>query len=196
MRLSELVRFWAQSGRVQYSVVPAGNRNGASPLVQSDRCIYLASIGVRSWRATAVLCIAAVRGGRWSALPGSFRPRDLLNRGKLRFGRFAVTGRTENRAEQFPTRCSRFRALNEGVQVPRYFFHLLYRDRNLRDAKGYEFEDDASARREGLVSLGDMLAEAGRSLPMPFNVTVQVVRQGVGVVHVLAGHLNDRAPPR
>lgn len=83
-----------------------------------------------------------------------------------------------------------------GVRVPRYFFHLLYRDRNLRDAKGYEFADDASARREGLVSLGDMLAEAGRSLPMPFNVTVQVVRQGVGVVHVLAGHLNDRAPPR
>jgi len=73
--------------------------------------------------------------------------------------------------------------------MPRYFFHLLYRDRDLRDTKGHEFEDDASAKREGLVSLGDVLAEAGRSLPMPFGVTVQVVRQGVGVVHLLAGHL-------
>jgi hypothetical protein len=119
------------------------------------------------------------------------------NRAKLRFEPFLPLHAAQESRQSSSLRTARVSLpLNEGVRVPRYFFHLLYRDRNLRDAKGYEFADDASARREGLVSLGDMLAEAGRSLPMPFNVTVQVVRQGVGVVHVLAGHLNDRAPPR
>lgn len=75
--------------------------------------------------------------------------------------------------------------------MPRYFFHLIHPDRDaVKDDEGMVFEDDATARREGMESLGELMAEASKSKPMPFSVSVQVVREGVGIIDVLSGDMS------
>ena len=78
--------------------------------------------------------------------------------------------------------------------MPRYFFHLLHPGRDpVRDDEGIEFEDNAAARSEGLASLGDLISEALRSDPVPLQVSVQVVREGHGVIDVLTGVVSARS---
>ena len=75
--------------------------------------------------------------------------------------------------------------------MPRYFFHLIHPDREpVRDDEGVAFEDDGAARREGMASLAELIKDASSSQPMPFCVSVQIVREGVGVIDVLTGHLS------
>jgi hypothetical protein len=81
--------------------------------------------------------------------------------------------------------------------MPRYFFHLIHPDRDaVRDDEGIMFEDDAAARREGAVSLGELMAEASKSTPMPILVSVQIVREGVGVIDLLTGDMSVLAQPQ
>lgn len=72
--------------------------------------------------------------------------------------------------------------------MPRYFFHLLQPGRApVRDDEGIEFEDNDVARREGLASLGELILDALRADPIPMHVSVQVVREGHGIIEVLTG---------
>lgn len=72
--------------------------------------------------------------------------------------------------------------------MPRYFFHLLHPGRPpVRDDEGIEFEDNAVARHEGLVSLGELISEALSADPIPLHVSVQIVREGHGIIDVLTG---------
>jgi hypothetical protein len=70
--------------------------------------------------------------------------------------------------------------------MPLYFFHLLHPDREpVRDEEGLTFEDDATATREGMRSLGELLIDVSPTQPMPLRVSVQIERAGVGVVDLL-----------
>ena len=80
--------------------------------------------------------------------------------------------------------------------MPRYFFHLLHPERDpVRDEEGSTFEDDAAAKREGMVSLGELIKEASYSEPVAFCVSVQIVREGFGIIDVVTGHLAIRTQP-
>lgn len=75
--------------------------------------------------------------------------------------------------------------------MPRYYFHLLHPDREpVTDGEGLVFEDDATARREGLLSLGEFMAESSVSDPRPLKVSVQIVREDVGMIETLVGDLS------
>ena len=77
--------------------------------------------------------------------------------------------------------------------MPRYFFHLLYPGRApVRDSEGIEFEDNAVARRQGMVSLGELMLDGLSADPAPLDVSVQIVRQGYGVLDVLTGTVVTR----
>jgi hypothetical protein len=77
--------------------------------------------------------------------------------------------------------------------MPRYFFHLLHPGRApVRDDEGIEFEDDSVARREGMVSLGELVLEGISADPIPLHVSVQIVRQGYGIIDVLTGAVVTR----
>ena len=81
--------------------------------------------------------------------------------------------------------------------MPRYFFHLIHPDRDVvRDDEGIMFEDDAAARREGIVSLGELMAEASISKPIPFSVSVQIVREGGRIIDTLSGDMSVFAQPQ
>jgi hypothetical protein len=58
------------------------------------------------------------------------------------------------------------------------------------------FEDDAAARREGIVSLGELMAEASISKPIPFSVSVQIVRQGGRIIDTLSGDMSVFVQPQ
>ena len=80
--------------------------------------------------------------------------------------------------------------------MPHYFFHLLHPEREpVRDDEGFAFEDDAAARHEGMLSLGELMKDSSSNQPMPFCVTVQIVREGVGVIDLLTGHLSVHPQP-
>ena len=80
--------------------------------------------------------------------------------------------------------------------MPRYFFHLIYPDRDpVRDEEGMTFEDDATARREGVASLGDLVSDATRNDPVPLSVTVQIVREGIGIIELLTAQIAQRPQP-
>lgn len=80
--------------------------------------------------------------------------------------------------------------------MPRYFFHLLHPGRDpVRDDEGLEFEDNAAARSEGLASLGDLISDALCADPMPLHVSVQIVREGHGIIDVLTGTVVTRLQP-
>ena len=77
--------------------------------------------------------------------------------------------------------------------MPRYFFHLLHPGRApVRDDEGIEFEDNAAARSEALASLGELISDALRADPIPLHVSVQIVRQGYGIIDVLTGAVVTR----
>jgi len=45
--------------------------------------------------------------------------------------------------------------------MPRYFFHLIHPTRDpVRDEEGLTLEDDAAAKREGMIRLGELMKEA------------------------------------
>ena len=78
--------------------------------------------------------------------------------------------------------------------MPRYFFHLLHPGRApVRDDEGIEFEDNAVARREGLASLGELILDALHADPIPMHVSVQVVREGHGIIDVLTATVVTRS---
>lgn len=80
--------------------------------------------------------------------------------------------------------------------MPQYFFHLLHSGcEPVHDEEGVAFEDDAIARHEGMRSLGELMKEASSSGPIPFSVSVQIVREGVGIIDLLTGHLRVTAQP-
>jgi len=80
--------------------------------------------------------------------------------------------------------------------MPRYYFHLLHPEREpVRDDEGLAFEDDAAARREGMLSLGEMIKDASSAHPMPYCVSVQIVREEVGIIDLLTGHLSVQSQP-
>jgi hypothetical protein len=71
--------------------------------------------------------------------------------------------------------------------MPRYFFHLLHPvHAPVRDYEGLEFEDNAAARREAIASLGDLISDALSADPAPYHVSVQIAREGFGVIDVLS----------
>lgn len=75
--------------------------------------------------------------------------------------------------------------------MPRYYFHLLHPNREpLVDDEGLVFEDDATARREGLISLSELMADSSKSDPRPLTVSVQIDREGVGMIETLTGDLS------
>ena len=75
--------------------------------------------------------------------------------------------------------------------MPRYFFHFLHPDREpISDKEGLVFEDNATARREGLVSLCEFMTESTKAKPAPLSVSVQIDREGVGVIEILTGDLS------
>jgi len=77
--------------------------------------------------------------------------------------------------------------------MPRYFFHLIHPTRDpVRDEEGLTLEDDAAAKREGMISLGELMKEASSSEPMPFCVSVQIVRESVGIIELLTGHISEQ----
>ncbi len=80
--------------------------------------------------------------------------------------------------------------------MPRYYFHLLHPGRApVRDDEGIEFEDNAIARREGMASLGELITDALRADPIPLRVSVQIVREGYGIIEVLTGTVACRLQP-
>jgi len=80
--------------------------------------------------------------------------------------------------------------------MPQYFFHLLHPERSpVHDEEGMAFEDDATAKREGILSLGDMMKEASSYQPVPFCISVQIVREGVGIIDLITGHLSAEGQP-
>ena len=80
--------------------------------------------------------------------------------------------------------------------MPRYFFHLLHPDSDpVRDDEGILFEDDTAAKREGIISLGELIQAATSSTPMPYCVSVQIVREGVGITDFLTARLSAEAQP-
>ena len=80
--------------------------------------------------------------------------------------------------------------------MPHYFFHLLHSDHHLvHDDDGTALNDDTVARREGMISLGELMAEASFSKPTPFSVSVQIERAEVGIIDVVTGHLTTQAQP-
>lgn len=82
------------------------------------------------------------------------------------------------------------------LSLPRYFFHLLHPDREpVIDYEGIALEDDVAAKREGMRSLGELMMEAISSRPMPFGVSVQIVREDVGVIDLPTGHLTAQSEP-
>jgi len=75
--------------------------------------------------------------------------------------------------------------------VPQYFFHLIYPEgAPVRDDEGLELADDDAAKREAVLSLGDLVKEASSAGSFPFYVSVQIVRQGVGVIALMSGQLS------
>lgn len=77
--------------------------------------------------------------------------------------------------------------------MPRYFFHLLHPGRApVQDDEGMQLEDDEAARSEGIASLGDLISDALSSAPVPMNVSVQIVREGYGVMDILTGTIAAR----
>jgi len=80
--------------------------------------------------------------------------------------------------------------------MPRYFFHLVHPDRDpVRDDEGMIFEDDATARREGIASLGELVSDTTKTDQTPLSVTVQIVREGVGVIDLLTAHVGQPPQP-
>lgn len=78
--------------------------------------------------------------------------------------------------------------------MPRYYFHFIHPDEEpVRDEEGSQFEDDVSARREGMQSLGDLIKETGTGKSMPFRVSVQIVRKGYGIIDIVTAHLSSQA---
>lgn len=72
--------------------------------------------------------------------------------------------------------------------MPRYYFHLVHPGRDtVLDEEGDEFVDDAAARREGIASLGELISDALRAEAVPLNVSVQIVREGYGIIEVVTG---------
>jgi len=72
--------------------------------------------------------------------------------------------------------------------MPRYYFHLVHPGREtILDEVGDEFADNAAARREGIASLGELIFEALRAEAVPLNVSVQIVREGHGIIEVVTG---------
>lgn len=75
--------------------------------------------------------------------------------------------------------------------MPRYYFHLLHPDREpVVDDEGLVFEDDATARREGLISLAEFMADSSKSDPRPLKISVQIDREEVGIVEILTADLS------
>ena len=80
--------------------------------------------------------------------------------------------------------------------MPRYFFHLIHpTSAAARDNEGVTFDDDAAAKREAKLSVAEMMKEASFSELMPFRVSVQIVREDVGIIDLLTGHLSASAQP-
>lgn len=76
--------------------------------------------------------------------------------------------------------------------MPRYYFHLLHSGRDtVMDDEGIEFEDNAVARTEGLISLGELVTDALRANPIPMHVSVQIVREGHGIIDVLSAKVGS-----
>jgi len=72
--------------------------------------------------------------------------------------------------------------------MPRYYFHLVHPGREtILDEVGDEFAYNAAARREGIASLGELIFEALRAEAVPLNVSVQIVREGHGIIEVVTG---------
>ena len=77
--------------------------------------------------------------------------------------------------------------------MPRYYFHLLHPGRApVRDDEGIEFDGDATAKEEGMASLGELILDALRANPVPLHVSVQIVRQGHGIIDVVTGTVANR----
>ena len=77
--------------------------------------------------------------------------------------------------------------------MPHYYFHLLHPGRApVRDDEGIGFDDDAAAKDEGIASLGELILDALRAYPVPLRVSVQIVRQGYGIIDVLTGTVANR----
>jgi len=80
--------------------------------------------------------------------------------------------------------------------MPRYFFHLIHPTSTaVRDNVGLIFGDDATAKREGMRSVAEMMKEASSSELIPFRVSVQIVREDVGIIDLLTGQLAASAQP-
>jgi len=80
--------------------------------------------------------------------------------------------------------------------MPQYFFHIIHSNRApSRDDVGLMFATDGAAKREGMLCLGEMIKEGISSEFMPFRVSVQIVREDVGIIDLLTGHLSARAQP-
>jgi hypothetical protein len=78
--------------------------------------------------------------------------------------------------------------------MPHYYFHLVYSDSEpVRDDDGLSFEDDDVAKREAMLSLGDLIKEASIAGPYPFCVRVQIVREGIGIIDLITGQLSTTA---
>lgn len=74
--------------------------------------------------------------------------------------------------------------------MPRYFFHIANPEYDtILDDEGMSFHDDAAARREAILSLGEMMREAASTNPTPFCVSVQVFREGIGIIETVTGHV-------
>jgi hypothetical protein len=80
--------------------------------------------------------------------------------------------------------------------MPRYYFHLLHPGRApVRDDEGIEFENNAIAKREGMASLSELITDALHADPIPLRVSVQIVREGHGIIEVLTGTVACRLQP-
>jgi hypothetical protein len=74
----------------------------------------------------------------------------------------------------------------------RYFFHFIHLEGDpVQDAEGLLFRDDDAAKRAAILTLGEMIKDASSSRPMPYCVTIQVVREKVGLIDNLTGRLSS-----
>lgn len=66
--------------------------------------------------------------------------------------------------------------------MPKYYFNLHNDGQSVPDDEGLELEDDAIAKREAMESLRDLVADSLNPDLKPLQVSVEIVRDGVGVI--------------
>jgi hypothetical protein len=74
--------------------------------------------------------------------------------------------------------------------MPRYYFNLVHHGGEpVPDDEGLDLEDDAVAKREALRSLRELVAESVNDDLKPLHISVEIVREGAGVIDRLTAQV-------